>query len=126
MSDKSPALDAAYLERKRRTLTKLRDELRRTTNAAQAEESGINSQSNLEAREYEDDAQRLDMLEKEGTLVGRDIDRLAQVERALKKIEEGSYGLSDVSGHPIPKDRLEANPEATNTLSEQQAAERAG
>ena len=126
MSDKSPALDAAYLERKRRTLTKLRDELRRTTNAAQAEESGINSQSNLEAREYEDDAQRLDMLEKEGTLVGRDIDRLAQVERALKKIDEGSYGLSDVSGHPIPKDRLEAKPEATNTLSEQQAAERAG
>ena len=38
--------------------------------------------------------------------------RLRAVERALAKIEEGTYGLSDVSGDPIPKARLEAIPEA--------------
>jgi DnaK suppressor protein len=79
--------------------------------------------SNLQAHEYEDDAQKLDTLEREGNLVARDVGRLAQVERALKKIEEGSYGVSDVSDHPIPKERLEAMPEATNTLSEQEAGE---
>lgn len=126
MSTKSPKLDAAYLERKRHQLTKLRDELRATTTAAEADESVINSGSALQAHEYEDDAQKLDMLEKEGNLVNRDIDRLARVERALKKIEEGTYGYSDVSGQRIPDDRLEAMPDATTTLAEQKVSERSG
>lgn len=126
MSTKSPKLDAAYLERKRRQLTKLRDELRTTTTAAEADENIINSESALQAHEYEDDAQKLDMLEKEGNLVNRDIERLARVERALKKIEEGTYGYSDVSGQRIPDDRLEAMPDATTTLAEQNASERSG
>jgi DnaK suppressor protein len=33
-------------------------------------------------------------------------------ERALAKIEEGTYGLSDISRLPIPRARLEAIPEA--------------
>ena len=48
--------------------------------------------------------------------VGR---RLRSVERALQKIEEGTYGLSDDSGEPIPKGRLEALPEAVRTVEEQ-------
>ncbi len=105
-------------------MTSLRDELRKTTSAAEADEANLNDGSNLEAREYEDDAQKLEMLEREGNLVGRDVARLAQVERALRKIDEGSYGLSDVSGQPIPSERLDAMPEAINTLSEQEASER--
>ena len=124
MSTKPPILDAAYLERKRRQLTKLRDELRKTTNAAEAEEGSIKNESALQAHEYEDDAQKLDMLEKEGSLVSRDVARLARVERALKKIAEGTYGYSDVSGQRIPDDRLEAMPDATTTLAEQTASER--
>ena len=126
MSTKPPILDAAYLERKRRQLTKLRDELRKTTNAAEAEEGSIKNESALQAHEYEDDAQKLDMLEKEGSLVSRDVARLARVERALKKIAEGTYGYSDVSGQRIPDDRLEAMPDATTTLAEQKASERSG
>jgi len=105
-------------------LTKLRDELRSTTAVAETDESNANRESNLQAHEFEDDAQKLDTLEREGNLVARDLGRLSQVERALKKIEEGSYGVSDVSGHPIPKERLDAIPEAINTLTEQQASER--
>jgi DnaK suppressor protein len=126
VSKKPPILDAAYLERKRRQLTKLRDELRKTTNAAEAEEGSIKNESALQAHEYEDDAQKLDMLEKEGSLVSRDIERLVRVERALKKIAEGTYGYSDVSGQRIPDDRLEAMPDATTTLAEQKASERSG
>jgi DnaK suppressor protein len=124
VSTKPPILDAAFLERKRRQLTKLRDELRKTTNAAEAEEGSIKNESALQAHEYEDDAQKLDMLEKEGSLVSRDVARLARVERALKKIAEGTYGYSDVSGQRIPDDRLEAMPDATTTLAEQTASER--
>ena len=125
MRAKSPRLDAAYIEGKRLQLTKLRDELRKLTEAAQSEESNIHGESNLQPREYEDDAQKLDLLEREGALAGRDVERLAQVERALRKIDEGTYGLSDVSGQPIPKERLDVMPDAINTLSEQAASERA-
>jgi DnaK suppressor protein len=124
VSTKPPILDAAFLERKRRQLAKLRDELRKTTNAAEAEEGSIKNESALQAHEYEDDAQKLDMLEKEGSLVSRDVARLARVERALKKIAEGTYGYSDVSGQRIPDDRLDAMPDATTTLAEQTASER--
>jgi DnaK suppressor protein len=74
--------------------------------------------------EFEDDAQELDALERDGNLVVRDVERLARVDRALQKIEEGTYGLSDGSGEPIPRDRLEAVPEALYSLSEEQVRER--
>jgi DnaK suppressor protein len=124
MGDKSARFDAAYLERKRRQLTRLRDELRKSTNAAEAEESDVKIDSSLQAREYEDDAQKLDMLEKEGNLVSRSVDRLGRVERALRKIDEGTYGISDVSGQRIPENRLVVEPEAINTVAEQEASER--
>ena len=59
-------------------------------------------------------------------LVGRDVARLARVDRALEKITEGTYGLSDVSGKQIPEQRLEVMPDAINTVDEQEASERAG
>ncbi|OGC84986.1 hypothetical protein A3F55_01185 [Candidatus Adlerbacteria bacterium RIFCSPHIGHO2_12_FULL_53_18] len=38
--------------------------------------------------------------------------RYNNIKRALKKIENGSYGVCEVSGHPIEEDRLLANPAA--------------
>jgi DnaK suppressor protein len=126
MSRKTARFDEAFLENKRRQLMKLREQLRKTVGTDEAEEAAIQDASGLQAREYEDDAQKLAILETEGNLVNRDIDRLARVERALQKIDEGTYGFSDVSGQPIPDARLEAMPEAINTVQEQGASERAG
>ncbi len=44
--------------------------------------------------------------------------RLAQVRRALQKLEEGTYGLSDLTEEPIPRERLEAIPWATANVDE--------
>ncbi len=38
---------------------------------------------------------------------------LAEVEHALRKFEEGTYGLCDSCGQPIAPDRLEALPQAS-------------
>ncbi|WKZ26323.1 MAG: TraR/DksA C4-type zinc finger protein [Candidatus Paceibacterota bacterium] len=38
--------------------------------------------------------------------------RFNNVKNALKKIEDGSYGFCKISGEPIERDRLEANPAA--------------
>jgi DnaK suppressor protein len=126
MNRKTPRFDEVFLANKRRRLLELRDQLRKTADTDEAEEAAIKDESGSQAREYEDDAQRLAMLETEGNLASRDIDRLARVERALNKIDEGTYGFSDVSGQPIPEARLEAMPDAINTVQEQGANERTG
>ena len=51
--------------------------------------------------------------------------RLAAVERAESRLERGEYGLSVVSGAPIPDERLEALPAAELTAEEEAGAERA-
>jgi RNA polymerase-binding transcription factor DksA len=38
--------------------------------------------------------------------------RYNDVRRALKKIENGTYGICEISGEPIEEDRLTANPSA--------------
>ena len=49
---------------------------------------------------------------------------LAQVDRALEKIEEGTYGICDRGGEPIEEGRLEAVPYATLCLKHQKELER--
>jgi len=126
VNSKTERLDKSFIERQRQRLTKLRDELADATQGKEAEEKDINSQSSGEAVEYEDDAQRLATLELAGNLVARNAQRLAQVDGALAKIAEGTYGLSDASDHAIPRERLEATPEAIYTVAEQVARESAG
>ena len=52
------------------------------------------------------------------TLTEAERSQLAQVNRALLKLAEGSYGLSDVTGDPIPLARLEALPWATTNVED--------
>ncbi len=79
-----------------------------------------------EAEEEEDDAQDLSQQEVDQALHDVDDRRVANIERALQKIGEGSYGLSDLSGKPIPKARLETTPEAVLTVQEERAHETRG
>ena len=43
---------------------------------------------------------------------------LRDIDHALERIEEGTYGISEVSGKPIPVARLRAIPWATMTVEE--------
>lgn len=47
-----------------------------------------------------------------------------QIDRALEKIDEGTYGVCDVSGDEIPIKRLEAVPYATMTVAAQEKFEK--
>ncbi len=60
-------------------------------------------------------------------VVQRDLDRvlssqsrqsIADIDAALARIEAGTYGYSEVSGQPIPRERLEAIPETTVLAAE--------
>jgi RNA polymerase-binding transcription factor DksA len=69
----------------------------------------------------DDEAQRI--YEREDGIVSNELDvqQLVQVNRALARVDAGTYGLSEVSGKPIPLDRLEAVPSATTLVNEESA-----
>jgi DnaK suppressor protein len=56
-------------------------------------------------------------LEKRLTMENRIRQELARVEHALEKIENGTYGMCDNCGKPIPPQRLEALPQANLCMS---------
>ncbi len=75
------------------------------------EESGVGDTGDESLRIYD----------REDETDANDLDRetLEQVNRALDRIEAGTYGLSEVSGKPIPIERLEAVPYAATLVDEQ-------
>lgn len=121
---KSASMSDEFLERQHRNLVALRAALLAVAETHESEESQVNQQAAGMAREAGDDGQKLAALELAGNLVVHDVARLARVNRALEKLSDGTYGLSDVSGSPIPRERLEAVPEAVCTLDEEAAYER--
>jgi DnaK suppressor protein len=118
MTSTKPTFDKAFIQKQHQQLTKLREQLLAASRTREAEETGIHTESAGEAHEAEDDAQKLALLELDGNAIARNAQRLEQIERALQKIADGTYGLSDASGKPIPRERLEAMPEAIYTVAE--------
>jgi DnaK suppressor protein len=51
-------------------------------------------------------------------------ERLEAIDRALARLEAGTYGRSVLSGKPIPDERLEADPAAELTIEEARAQQR--
>ena len=68
--------------------------------------------------DFEDESSNLYERETELDDDARDRNELAQVQKALDRIKQGTYGLSEVSGKPIPIERLEAIPSATTLVGE--------
>jgi RNA polymerase-binding protein DksA len=68
--------------------------------------------------DVEDDAHLTYDREFELQETDRDRRELAQIDKALERIDQGTYGISEVSGKPIPIERLEALPSATTLAGE--------
>jgi DnaK suppressor protein len=118
-------LDENFIAKQKERLQSLREELLRITRAAEEDER-TRTEQDADFTEHDSGDMSRDIFDREidATIVEQVEQRLAIVERALQKIEEGTYGLSDVSGEPIPRGRLEAVPEAIRTVEEQERFER--
>lgn len=117
-------IDQEFVQKQKERLEKLQAELR---GIAQGMEEDIQQRAEAEGDLTEHDSgdmsQSIFTRELDAT-VGQAMEgRLGTVERALQKIEEGTYGLSDVSGEPIARGRLEAVPEAIHKVDEKQEFE---
>jgi DnaK suppressor protein len=114
-------LDQEFIEQQRQRLLELKSELGRVRGGLQEDEQ-FRAEEEQDFTEHDsgDMSQSLFTREVDATVERQVERRLEHVERALQKIEEGTYGLSDDSGEPIPRGRLEAVPEAIRTVEEQQ------
>lgn len=75
-----------------------------------------------EAVAFDEPAERLTAEETDDAVVGGLRERLAALDRAERRLREGTYGRSVLSGTPIPDERLEADPAAELTAAEAERA----
>lgn len=117
------ALKKTDIAKFKKKLELMRDQITRTFEGTAAEvktPDEATGYSQHQADQGTDDFDRtinLELTESERKL-------LRQIDRALEKITENTYGVCDVSGREIPLPRLEAVPYATMTVEEQEKVEK--
>jgi DnaK suppressor protein len=123
MPEQPVKLSDEFIAQQRKRLMALRQQLLGGEEDTIADERTSQEEHGDEAEEFEDTAQG--MAQNEVNQAQHDVNdqRISDIGRALQKIDEGTYGLSDKSGEPIPKARLETTPEAILTVEEQSRRE---
>jgi RNA polymerase-binding transcription factor DksA len=113
---KKPLFDAKFLESQRLLLLE-----ERATYTKQAENLQAEADSLAELREpgdvqFDEESGEGDTLqverERDLALSARAREQVEEIDRALAKITAGTYGVCEVSGQAIPKERLKAIPQA--------------
>ncbi len=117
-------LDEKFVAQQRERLLELRGELSRIQRGMEGDQRNRGEEQGDTQPDSGDESQDMFNREMDATIGEQAGQRLRDVERALEKVDEGTYGLSDESGEPIARGRLEAVPEALRTMDEQQSFER--
>jgi DnaK suppressor protein len=99
----------------------VRDLLKETETAGQADRE---AEDETESEDEGDAALGLTEEGEDDAIAESLRDRLDAIDRALRRLDDGTYGRSVRSGQPIPDERLEADPAAELTVEEARAAER--
>jgi DnaK suppressor protein len=107
------------------------DQARARLTAERAEVERLLRETEAEARTWQegqfdepadpaDPAQTLTAEDMADAVTSRFRDRIAAINRALRRLDDGTYGRSVRSGQPIPEERLDADPAAELTIEEAQ------
>lgn len=107
----------------KKKLEEMRNQLTHTLKGSTAEvktPDEATGYSQHQADQGTDDFDRTISLE----VTSREYHILRQIERALEKIDENTYGICDITGEEIPLARLEAVPYATMTVKAQEQLEK--
>ena len=117
------ALTSDQLDHYRRILTARRKELASETVRAESEVGDQDELATLDSGDRAiSDVAKADLLEE----AGRDSEQLEQIEAALQRLDQGTYGTCAVCGKEIPKARLDAVPWATLCVRDQEISDRKG
>jgi DnaK suppressor protein len=113
-------LDSEFIASQKARLEETKKELQRMIEGLEEDEEERGEEEGDSQFDSGDMSQAQFTREMDATVSERSERRLEEVNRALEKIEEGTYGVCDDTGEEIPKGRLEAMPEAVVTVEAQQ------
>lgn len=102
-----------------------RSELRAEVHAAQLARQGATAANTTDVSDHKDDASHHQLDDVDSAQEQRDIDELAQVEQALKRLDDGTYGNCMDCRDAIPLERLRVQPAALRCAACQLGHERA-
>jgi DnaK suppressor protein len=111
-------LSSADLEALRAALEAKRAEVQRVVEK-NISEGTHSEESSPDARDSGDVAERTEEEEELLGVAGQEGTLLSEIDRALAKMDKGTYGVSELSGRPIPVERLRALPSARFTAEEE-------
>ncbi|MBJ7449910.1 MAG: TraR/DksA family transcriptional regulator [Parachlamydiales bacterium] len=117
------ALKKSEIAKFKQRLIELREQLLHTLQGSTQEvkrPDDATGYSQHQADQGTDDFDRTINLE----VTTKEFKMLKQIDRALEKIEENTYGICDITEEEIPLARLEAIPYATMTVSAQDKFEK--
>lgn len=123
MNKQSDLLDPQFIQQQRERLETLQSELQASREFRQEDEQQMQAARLNQSHASGGDAQKSALQDNDRAVRAHSSMRLQTVRRALEKIEDGSYGRSDQSGDPIPRERLEALPDSLFTVQEEEARE---
>jgi RNA polymerase-binding transcription factor DksA len=114
--------DAKFLDGQREALIEERAKLLGQAESLEGEAASLMEDLDPGDVQFDDESGEGDSLvverERDLALSAQARQMIADIDAALVRIGEGTYGLSIVSGRPIPKDRLRAIPWATELVEE--------
>jgi DnaK suppressor protein len=110
----------------RQRLEELRDDLDRSASTLEGEGAGTGSELSSMDQHPADAATDLQDADRQGAALDTLSDQRAQVEAALARLDEGTYGVCVDCGKPVSDERLDARPEAARCMECQTREEEAG
>jgi DnaK suppressor protein len=100
----------------RQRLEELLENLDRSAATLEAEGAGTGSELSSADQHPADAASNLQDSDRQGAVLDTISDQRSQVEAALGRLEDGTYGTCVVCGVSLPDERLEARPEAARCM----------
>ena len=113
----------AFLKEMTEMLLQMREELLEDVTRAVKEES---NHLRFDVGDFYDHASEDRQRELALTLSNRERDKLMLIEQALKRVEEGTYGICEVTGEKIGEERLRVLPFTMLSVEAQEEIERGG
>jgi len=119
---KASPFDAKFLDSQRQLLLEERAKLLGQAENLEGEAAALMENLDPGDVQFDDESGEGDSLvverERDLALSAQARQMIADIDAALQRITDGSYGLSVISGRPIPKDRLRAIPWARELVEE--------
>jgi RNA polymerase-binding protein DksA len=124
VAERSYTVERQFVEAQKERLLALRQEM--SEKVEQVQENVAQGLAPSDAIDQEEVAVINNM--RQIDMAGGDLfeDRIYEIDQALKRIEDGSYGTCDRCGRPINPERLEAKPWATFCITCQEALDAGG